>query len=554
MNSTSRPGTRCWIALSLSGVACITSCSNAVDDAETYDSQHEPLYVASGRLWPQRDIPVCWFFSGSSTEKTWVKDALEGQHSWEAAANVNFTGWGTCSGSGTGIGIELDPHNARSGVGAPFSGRQSVFLDFSSDVHDFYVACNRHDLNRERCIKSVALHEFGHALGFAHEHNRPEPATCNAAPQGPNGDVTFGVWDEFSIMNYCNAEPDLSGIDRRGAERFYGSPYGDARRLHDYNADGRADLLCHNVVNGESFLDYADSAGHYAATDHTPPAYCSNDASRLFVADFDGNQREDRLCVNVVTGKRTIDYATLDGLFGGIDWTASSPGWCNGANDRLYVGDFNGDHHADLLCHDFVNGHLAIDYASAGGTFAGTDWERDADGFCWGNGAFGLSGRVFIGKFNADNRDDILCHELSTGQEWIDFADTSGHFMGADFSTATGFCSLTSSELHVGDFDADGLSDLLCHDVHTGFKAIDFGNDGYFGTDWQRDARWCGFQFNTARLFTGDVNKDGRDDLVCLDIANGKKWIDYAFPGENFVGTDWSISNGWCFYEPFELH
>src|SRR5688572_27202316 len=141
MSSTSKPGTRSWIALSLSAVACLTSCSNAIDDTEPRDSQQEPLYVRSTRLWPQRDIPVCWLFSGSSTEKNWVKQALEGQHSWEAAANVNFTGWGTCSGSGTGIGIDLDPHNARSGLGAPVSGFRSVFLDFTSDIQDFALAC-----------------------------------------------------------------------------------------------------------------------------------------------------------------------------------------------------------------------------------------------------------------------------------------------------------------------------------------------------------------------------------------------------------------------------
>ncbi|MCK5830808.1 MAG: hypothetical protein KAH20_10955 [Methylococcales bacterium] len=54
---------------------------------------------------------------------------------------------------------------------------------------------------RQRCIEIGAIHEFGHALSFAHEHLRPEienitDSGCRIDPNQPggtNGDVTVGL-------------------------------------------------------------------------------------------------------------------------------------------------------------------------------------------------------------------------------------------------------------------------------------------------------------------------------------------------------------------------
>lgn len=188
------------------------------------------LWVDEPRVWPRgpngstRPIPVCWEQAGSAREKAWVQDAIE--RSWDVVSLADFTGWGDCTDNARGIRIIFEDAGAFTrGLGTRLDGvANGMHLNFTMAAWN--SGCVQHS-GLEACVRMVAIHEFGHALGFAHEQNRPDtPGECEQR-QGSNGTRMLTPWDEHSVMNYCNPIYSnggrLSDRDISGVQEVYGA-------------------------------------------------------------------------------------------------------------------------------------------------------------------------------------------------------------------------------------------------------------------------------------------------------------------------------------------
>ena len=157
-----------------------------------------------------------------------VRAMQEAAAAWQAAGGIHFVHLlgedGRCTPLNQKVTFDVRP--APAGTDTTLFAA-AFFPHFPRGSRTVWINLRADWKNARPSMTGVLRHEMGHALGFRHEHIRPEAGGACGEPQ-PWRAVTS--YDPYSVMHYpfCNGRGDgrlaLTEKDKEGARQIYGRP------------------------------------------------------------------------------------------------------------------------------------------------------------------------------------------------------------------------------------------------------------------------------------------------------------------------------------------
>ena len=276
-----------------------------------------------------------------------------------------------------------------------------------------------------------------------------------------------------------------------GAAWVFARPGTSLTATHDFNHDGKSDILFRNSSTG-AVVGWLMNAGAVtaSATIATVPTSWQIVAQR----DFDGDGKTDILWRDGDTG--TVKLWLMNGLAVAQVLTVAS----NVSSNFVIagVGDFNGDGKADILWRNMNTGTVSI-WLMNGGTVTQV-----------GNvGTVALNWSIIGATANGG-----IGWRNSSGA--LTFWKMNGFTVAHTFSLGT--VPNVWSVVGIGDFDGNGNDDLLFRNSSTGAVSIWFLTNGAVTSTASLGTVPAAYSVD----LTGDFNGDGKSDIVWTHTSGAR--------------------------------
>jgi hypothetical protein len=294
---------------------------------------------------------------------------------------------------------------------------------------------------------------------------------------------------------------------------------------HDFDGDGKADILWRNSSTGQNYL-YPMNGKTILGSEGFLRTVADSNWQVVGTGDFDGDLEADILWRHAATGENYIYFMAGKTIKSeGYIRTVADPKW-----QVAGIGDFDGDGKDDILWHNAVTGESYI-YFMDGKTI------KPIEGFL--RTVADLNWQIVgVGDFDGDGKSDILWRNRATGENYL------YPMNGLAIKPSEGFLRTVADQnwtiAGVGDFDGDGKSDIVWRNSSSGQNYIWPMNgtaikptEGYIRT--VADLAW-------RIVAIGDYDGDGKSDLLWRNSSSGETYL-YPMdgttikPSEGFVRT-----------------
>ncbi|WP_326563965.1 N-acetylmuramoyl-L-alanine amidase [Micromonospora peucetia] len=401
---------------------------------------------------------------------------------------------------------------------------------------------------RSSRITTVVVHvtQGSYAGTVSWFQNPSAGVSAHYVVKSSNGEVTQMVREGDTAYHARSANPYSVGIEHEGFVDnpgwFTDAMYRSSAALTRYLCDkyglpkNRTAIKGHHEMPGN---DHTDPGPHWNWNYYISLVNAGGGSGGRYLAgsptDFTGDGRDD--VIAFTQGSLNDVYVSTST---GASFAGTSVKWNDffGLNgETLLTGDFNGDNRDDIIA--FTHGTLADVYVSLS---TGTNFTPSTKWHDWFAPGTEIAA---VGDVNGDGKDDIITFTHDNAADVYVALSTGTSFTGTAVKWHEYF-SITGEYPALGDVNGDGRDDIITF-TQGPATASDVIVALSTGSSFGAPQKWHDlFAVGTEQPRVGDINGDGKDDIVTFTCDTNADVYAAVSTGTSFAGTTVKWNDFFC--------